>query len=60
MLLKNQDYETIAYFSERQRITCGESNPKSSLFSYIDLEARIPASHPMRKVRQIVDRELAG
>lgn len=33
----------------------GDSNPQSSLFSYIDLEARIPAAHPIRKVRQIVD-----
>ncbi|SNX75326.1 hypothetical protein SAMN05878503_1491, partial [Cereibacter ovatus] len=25
-----------------------------SLFSYVDLEARIPARHPLRKVRQVV------
>jgi hypothetical protein len=29
------------------------------LFSYIDLEARVPHSHPLRAIRAIVDAALA-
>jgi transposase len=36
----------------------GESTPQENLFSYVDLESRIPQQHPIRKVRQIVDRAL--
>jgi transposase len=36
----------------------GDVNPQSSLFSYVDLESRIPSHHPIRKVRQIVDKAL--
>ncbi|RVV97933.1 IS5 family transposase [Mesobaculum littorinae] len=31
-----------------------------SLFSYVDLEARIPARHPLRKIRQVVNDALAS
>ena len=31
-----------------------------SLFSYVDLEERIPARHPLRKVRQVVNDALAS
>jgi hypothetical protein len=31
----------------------------SSLFSYVDLEARIPTGHPLRVVLAIVDEALA-
>lgn len=30
-----------------------------SLFSYMDLEVRIPARHPLRKIRQVVNGPLA-
>lgn len=33
----------------------GEANPQPSMFSYIDIESRIPQSHPIRKIRRIVD-----
>lgn len=36
----------------------GESNSQGALFSYVDLESRIPSSHPIRKVRQVVDKAL--
>lgn len=36
----------------------GRSHPQSSLFSYVDLESRIPKNHPIRKVRQVVDQAL--
>ena len=29
------------------------------MFSYVDLESRIPIDHPIRKVRKIVDKALA-
>ena len=31
-----------------------------SLFSYVDLEARVPAGHPLRAIRAIVDEALAA
>lgn len=36
----------------------GESSSQGSLFSYVDLESRIPEHHPIRKVRGIVDQAL--
>jgi transposase len=36
----------------------GEADPQPSMFSYVDLESRIPKSHPIRKIRKIVDRGL--
>lgn len=33
----------------------GTDEGSGSLFSYVDLEERIPAGHPLRKVRQIVN-----
>ncbi|MEM9317009.1 MAG: IS5/IS1182 family transposase, partial [Pseudomonadota bacterium] len=33
----------------------GESNPQPEMFSYVSLESRIPASHPIRAIRRIVD-----
>ena len=38
----------------------GTDEVTGSLFSYVDLEERIPARHPLRKVRQIVNDALAG
>ena len=36
----------------------GETNPRASMFSYVDLESRIPEQHPVRKVRRVVDNAL--
>ena len=36
----------------------GEIDPQASMFSYVDLESRIPQDHPIRKVRKIVDTAL--
>ena len=30
-----------------------------SLFSYVDLESRVPGGHPLRTIRKIVDEALA-
>ena len=38
----------------------GTDKASGSLFSYVDLEARIPARHPLRKVRQVVNEALAS
>ena len=37
----------------------GEPDAQASLFSYVDLEQRIPKQHPIRKVRKMVDNALA-
>jgi transposase len=36
----------------------GEDRRSGSLFSYIDLEARVPAKHPLRAIREILNRSL--
>jgi transposase len=38
----------------------GTDEASGSLFSYVDLEERIPTRHPLRKVRQIVNDALAS
>lgn len=36
----------------------GDPSQQDELFSYVSLESRIPESHPIRKVRKVVDRAL--
>lgn len=36
----------------------GEMDAQPEMFSYVDLEARIPLSHPIRRIRRIVDAAL--
>ena len=38
----------------------GEDHRSGSLFSYVDLEARVPAQHPLRAIREIVNQALAA
>jgi transposase len=38
----------------------GSDERSGSLFSYVDLESRIPQSHPLRVIRRIADQVLAG
>lgn len=38
----------------------GEINPQQSMFSYVDIEERIPASHPIRKIRAVIDKAIAA
>jgi len=38
----------------------GEDARNGSLFSYVDLEARVPRAHPLRVIRRIADAVLAG
>ena len=38
----------------------GTDQTSGSLFSYVDLEDRIPAAHPLRRIRQIVNDALAS
>ena len=37
----------------------GEERKQAAMFSYITLEQRIPAEHPARRIRAMVDRALA-
>ena len=39
---------------------CGTDEKSGSLFSYVDLEDRIPAQHPLRKIRRVVNDTLAS
>ncbi len=36
----------------------GELDRQPEMFSYVDLESRIPSNHPIRKIRRIVDEAL--
>ena len=38
----------------------GEDEGSGSLFSYVDLEARIDQNHPLRMIRMIVNEALAS
>lgn len=38
----------------------GTDKTSGSLFSYVDLEARIPARDPLRKIRQLLNDALAS
>ena len=38
----------------------GADETSGSLFSYVDLEERIPPRHPLRKIRQVVNNALAS
>jgi transposase len=38
----------------------GEDRQPGGLFSYVDLEARVPADHPLRPIRTIVDAALSA
>lgn len=38
----------------------GTDEKSGSLFSYVDLEDRIPVKHPLRKIRQVVNDALAS
>jgi transposase len=38
----------------------GEVNHQQSLFSYVNLDERVPRSHPLRKLRVLVDGVLAS
>ncbi len=38
----------------------GTDETSGSLFSYVDLEERIPAHHPLRKIRQVVNDALSS
>ena len=38
----------------------GTDEATGSLFSHVDLEARVPARHPLRKIRQVVNEALTS
>src|SRR5271166_1227532 len=37
----------------------GNEKPQAAMFSYVDLEQRVPAGHPLRVIRSMVDQALA-
>jgi len=38
----------------------GDDHHQTTMFSYISLETRVPATHPLRPIRQMVDEALQG
>src|SRR5579875_1234975 len=38
----------------------GSDEGSGTLFSYVDMEVRVPAEHPLRQIREIVNESLSG
>jgi len=38
----------------------GNDNHQQAMFSYVSLESRVPADHPLRSIRRLVDQILSG
>lgn len=43
------------FFIEEEGAMRGQDDRSGTLFSYIDLEDRVPAKHPLRVIRGIVN-----
>jgi len=39
---------------------CGNESNRQPAFSYVSLEERVPADHPLRAIRRVVEEILAG
>jgi transposase len=48
----------IRGFSSKEVLMRGEDRESGALFSYVSCEARVPADHPLRAIRAIVDEAL--
>ena len=46
------DTRSIAYYHGRMR---GDDRESDSMFSYVSAEQRVPADHPLRAIRALVD-----
>jgi transposase len=44
----------------REAFMRGQDGRAGAMFSYVDVEERIPAGHPLRKIREIVNAVLAA
>jgi hypothetical protein len=47
------------FLAEREAGMRGSDERSGELFSYVDLEDRVPAQHPLRLIRRIVNEVLA-
>jgi transposase len=45
-------------FTEQEALMRGEDRDSGALFSYVSCEARVPADHPLRAIRAVVDEAL--
>jgi hypothetical protein len=48
------------FLAEREAGMRGSDERSGELFSYVDLEDRVPAQHPLRLIRRIVNEVLAA
>ena len=39
---------------------CGRQSHQGAMFSYVSLEERVPAKHPLRAIRAVAEEVLAG
>ena len=54
-MLKNQSCARIGQYPAQMR---GHRERSGSRFSYVSIEERIPASHPLRRIRRLADQAL--
>ena len=52
-------HDSLGLWSESRGIDAGRGSDERALFSYIEVEARIPAQHPLRAMRRLTDAALA-
>ena len=38
----------------------GRRNPQASMLAFVDLEERVPAHHPLRRMKRFADRAAGG
>ena len=51
-------HDSVGLRSESRGIDAGEDRTSGALFSYVDVEARIAARHPLRAMRRLTDAAL--
>jgi len=57
--LREQAFSHYHFVRELEQQMRGADERPGSMFSYVSLEERVPADHPLRSIRQITDRALA-
>src|ERR687897_3455954 len=50
--------QPVGRYVHRERLMRGSDQRSGSLFSYVDLESRVRGDHPLRPIREIVNRAL--
>src|SRR3954469_20822971 len=58
LLTELSEYDSVIRDEQREMGMRGSDAASGALFSYVDMEARVPATHPLRTIRTIVNEVL--